>query len=83
MNALQRLPKHEESAILDLVRQNGLDANQLKCEYTRQRGSGHTRKGHPISYDLMLCRLCGHLPEMATYCPFKLNALKTKMLEAT
>ena len=88
MNALQRLSKTEESALLELVHANGLDASRLACYMTRQTDSG--RGKHPndggflsgrafnISYNLMLCEYCGNLMPSAV-CPKKANDLKERM----
>ena len=88
MNALQRLSKSEESALLDLVHANGLDASRLACYMTRQSNSGRGR--HPddggflsgrafnISYNLMLCEYCGNLTPSAV-CPKKANDLKERL----
>lgn len=90
MNGLQRLQKSEETAILDLVRANGLDASKLACYMTRQQACGRGR--HPerggfsilsgqafnISYNLMLCEYCGNLMPSAV-CPAKAAELKEKM----
>ncbi len=90
MNGLQRLSYSEESAILELVRANGLDESKLACYMTRQRASG--RGKHPerggfsilsgqafnISYDLMLCEYCGNLEPRAV-CPAKAAELKERM----
>ena len=87
MNALQRLSKSEESALLDLVHANGLDASRLACNMTRQSDSGRGR--HPddggflsgrafnISYNLMLCEYCGNL-EPQVVCPAKARELKER-----
>ena len=91
MNALQRLTKTEEAALLDLVRANGLDTSRLACHMTRQQDSGRGR--HPdnggflggrafnISYNLMLCEFCGNL-EPSACCPAKVKELKERMLNA-
>lgn len=90
MNGLQRLQKSEETAILDLVRANGLDASKIACYMTRQTASGRGR--HPerggfsilsgqafnISYNLMLCEYCGNLMPSAV-CPAKAAELKERM----
>lgn len=89
MNGLQRLPRSEEAAILDLVRANGLDAALLACFMTRQTNSGRGR--HPddgrgflsgrafnISYNLELCEYCGNLMPSAV-CPAKAAELKERM----
>ncbi len=92
MSGLQRLPRNEETLILDLARKNGLETARLRCEYTRQQDEGVGRfKGggflggreYAISYDLMLCKWCGNLEgsrNNALYCPFKMNALKERLL---
>ena len=89
MQALQRLSRSEESAILDLVRANGLDASKLECYMTRQQDSGRGR--HPddgrgflsgcafnISYNLMLCEYCGNLMP-SKVCSKKAQDLKERM----
>lgn len=89
MNALQRLTRSEETALLDLVRANGLDASRLACHMTRQTDSG--RGYHPndgrgflsgrafnISYNLMLCEYCGNLEPRAV-CPKKASDLKERL----
>jgi hypothetical protein len=90
VNALQRIPKSEEAAILELVRANGLDASKLACVMTRQQASGrgrHSEKGgfsilsgqaFNISYNLMLCEYCGNL-EPQVVCPAKAQELKERM----
>lgn len=89
MQALQRLSRSEEAAILDLVRANGLDASKLACNMTRQQNSGrgrHTDDGKGflsgrafnISYNLMLCEFCGNLMPRAV-CPAKAAELKERM----
>lgn len=90
MNALQRIPKSEETAVLDLVRENGLDASRLACYMTRQQASGrgrHSERGgfsilsgqaFNISYNLMLCEYCGNLMPSAV-CPAKAQELKDRM----
>lgn len=89
MTALQPLPKHEQAAILDLVRANELDESKLACHMTRQTASGRGR--HPdnggflggrafnISYNLMLCEYCGNL-EPRQYCPAKMRQLAERWL---
>lgn len=88
MNGLQRLTQSEESAIMDLVRANGLDESKIACHMTRQQASGQGR--HPdtggflggrvfnISYNLMLCEYCGNL-EPSKCCPAKVQELKERM----
>lgn len=89
MNALQRLPKNEETAILDLVHANGLDVSKLACFMTRQQDSGRGR--HPddgrgilsgrafnISYNLTLCEYCGNLTP-GKVCPAKARELRERM----
>ena len=92
MNALQRLTKTEETALLDLVQANGLDASRLACNMTRQSDSGRGR--HPddgvflsgrafnISYNLMLCEYCGNLTP-SVVCPKKANDLKERLRLST
>ena len=89
MQALERLSRSEETALLDLVRANGLDEAKLACYMTRQSASGRGR--HPadgkgilsgrafnISYNLMLCEYCGNLMPQ-TVCPAKAAELKERM----
>lgn len=91
MQALARLSRSEEAALLDLVRANNLDASRLACFMTRQQGSG--RGMHPndgrgflsgrafnISYNLMLCGYCGNLMPQ-TVCPAKARELQERMKE--
>ena len=90
MQALQRLSRSEESALLDLVRANGLDETKLACFMTRQQASGrgrHSEKGgfsilsgqsFNISYNLMLCEYCGNLMPSAV-CPKKASDLKERL----
>lgn len=89
MNGLQRLPRNEQTAILEIVRANGLDETRLACHMTHQRDSGRGRfpddgrgfqSGRPfnISYDLMLCEYCGNLMPSAV-CPAKAAELKERM----
>jgi hypothetical protein len=88
VKSLQRLPKNEESAILDLVRANGLDASKIACFMTRQQASGRGRHGNHggfldgrsfnISYNLMLCEYCGNL-EPRPVCPAKAAELKERL----
>jgi hypothetical protein len=86
MNGLQRLPANEETAILELIRENNLAIDALRCEYTRQTGEGvHEFRGRPwgISYDLLLCKWCGNLEGSANnrlYCPQKMRALRDRLL---
>lgn len=88
MQALERLSRSEEAALLELVRANDLDASKLACYMTRQQASGRGR--HPdnggflggrafdISYNLMLCEYCGNLMPSAV-CPAKAAELKERM----
>lgn len=90
MQALERLSRSEETALLDLVRANGLDETKLACFMTRQQGSGrgrHPEKGgfsilsgqaFNISYNLMLCEYCGNL-ESQKVCPAKARELQERM----
>lgn len=82
MQALQRLSRSEESAILELVRANGLDASKLACYMTRQRDSGRgihsSGREFNVSYSLMLCEFCGNLMP-SVCCPKKVNDLKERM----
>lgn len=48
MQALERLSRSEEAALLELVRANDLDEAKLACFMTRQQASGrgrHSEKG--------------------------------------
>lgn len=89
MQALEKLSRSEETALLELVRANGLDVAKLTCHMTRQTDSGRGR--HPddgrgflsgrafnISYNLMLCEYCGNLMPRAV-CPAKAAELKERM----
>ena len=85
MQALQRLSQSEETAILDLVRANGLDASKLACHMTRQQGKGRGTvpggkfvRSFNIQYDLMLCEFCGDAFGYKV-CPNKANDLKQRM----
>ena len=82
MQALQRLSRSEESAIVELVQANGLDASQLACHMTRQQDSGRGKhpngQGFNISYNLMLCEFCGNLMPSAC-CPKKVADLKERL----
>lgn len=86
--ALIRLPPAEETAILDRVRSEGLPESPLRCDYTRQEGSGvyESNRGRirraRIEYSLMLCQWCGNLEGSENndpYCPAKLRALQEKL----
>ena len=91
--ALQPLPKHEESDLLELVRANNLDESLLACHMTRQQASGrgrHSERGgfsilsgqaFNISYNLMLCEYCGNLNPRA-HCPAKMRELAARWLNA-
>lgn len=91
MQALQRLSRSEETALLELVRANDLDETKLACFMTRQTDSGRGR--HPddgrgflsgrafnISYNLMLCEYCGDLIPQKV-CPAKARELRERMRE--
>lgn len=88
MQALQRLSQSEETALLDLVRANDLDASKLACLMTRQQDSGRGRfpegrgfnagRAFNISYNLMLCEYCGSLEPRAV-CPAKARELRERM----
>lgn len=89
MQALQRLSRSEQTALLDLVRANGLDASKLACFMTRQQDSGRGRhaddgrgflsgRSFSISYNLMLCEYCGNL-EPQVVCPAKARELQERM----
>jgi hypothetical protein len=87
MQALERLSRSEEAALLELVRANDLDASKLACFMTRQQGSGrgnvpngHFVRSFNISYNLMLCEYCGNLMPSAV-CPAKAAELKERMKE--
>lgn len=87
--ALQRLPKAEERALVEVACANGLTRQELKCHMTRQHDSGYyvPKKGLwqgercPISYDLMLCEFCGNLMP-SDICPAKVQMIKDKLLNA-
>lgn len=85
--ALMRLPAAEEESLLDRVRAEGLPLDRLRCDYTRQQGSGTFKSRHRrfknarIEYDLMLCEHCGNLEGSSNndpYCPAKLRALQER-----
>lgn len=84
MNALQRLPRSEESQLLDVVREHGLDASKLACFMTRQQGHGGGNahgnfvRGFTIQYSLMLCEHCGSAFQLRV-CPAKANELKERL----
>lgn len=88
MQALQRLSRSEETALLELVRANNLDETKLACFMTRQPDSGRGRfpegrgfnagRAFSISYNLMLCEYCGNLMPSAV-CPAKAAELKERM----
>jgi hypothetical protein len=89
MQALERLSRSEEAALLDLVRANDLDESKLACFMTRQSASGRGKHpedgrgfqsgmGFNISYNLMLCEYCGNLMPSAV-CPAKAAELKERM----
>lgn len=83
--ALQRLPKDEENALIEVACANGLQRSELKCLMTRQHGEGTgiNRRGDPysISYDLMLCEYCGNLMP-SNICPAKVLKIKDRLLNA-
>lgn len=88
MQALERLSRSEEAALLELVRANDLDEAKLACFMTRQQASGRGR--HPdnggflggrafnISYNLMLCEHCGNLMPQKV-CPAKARELQDRL----
>jgi hypothetical protein len=85
MQALERLSRSEEAALLELVRANDLDASKLACFMTRQQCSGRGNdpngrfvRSFNISYNLMLCEYCGNLMPSAV-CPAKAAGLKERM----
>lgn len=90
MQALERLSRSEETALLDLVRANGLDETKLACFMTRQQDGGRGRfpdgpglnagRAFNISYNLMLCEYCGNLMPQAV-CPAKARELRERMKE--
>src|SRR5262245_39874013 len=85
--ALIRLPAAEEEALLARVRGEGLPEEYLRCDYTRQGGSGVYKDGPGrftnarIEYSLMLCKWCGNLEGSENndpYCPAKLRTLQER-----
>lgn len=87
MQSIQRLPRSEESALLELVRANDLDASLLACYMTRQQGhgrgtvpNGNFVRAYNISYDLMLCQDCGSAFQL-NVCPAKARTLKERLNE--
>lgn len=89
MQALVRLSRSEETALLELCRANDLDGTRLACHVTRQSASGRGRfpddgrgfqsgRGFNISYNLMLCEYCGNLMP-SKVCPKKANDLKERL----
>jgi hypothetical protein len=85
MQVLQKLSRSEETALIDLVRANGLDVSKLACHMTRQQGSGRGTvpggklvRSFNIHYDLMLCKFCGSAFENKA-CPKKVNDLKERI----
>lgn len=92
IQALQRLPKAEEEALIAVACANGLTRNELRCEMSRQRGSGSGQWGKGangllegasfnIEYDLLLCTYCGNLNALDV-CPHKANMIKERLLNA-
>lgn len=89
IEVLERIPATEEAALIARVKAENLPVAVLRCEYTRQKASGvytgNSRfKRVNISYDLMLCRLCGNLEGSANntpYCPHKLRVLQERVQE--
>lgn len=85
MNALQRLPKAEEQALVTFALENGLTREELKCNMTRQRDQGRGRhpigQGFNISYNLLLCEYCGNLNPFDV-CPAKVLKIKERLLNA-
>lgn len=92
IKALQRLPKAEERALVNIALENGLTKNELTCKMTRQHAEG--RGQHPddgrgilsgrsfnISYNLLLCEYCGNLSP-SDVCPAKVMMIKEKLLNA-
>lgn len=87
--AIQRLPKAEEAALVELACANGLTCAELACFMIRQQDSGVGRwkrgrfagEAYSISYDLMLCEYCGNLMPSAI-CPAKVQKIKERLLNA-
>lgn len=83
MNALQRLPKAEEQALVTFALENGLTRGELTCKMTRQRDQGRGRhpngQGFNISYNLLLCEYCGNL-NPSDVCPAKVLKIKERLL---
>lgn len=90
-NAIQRLPKAEERALVNIALENGLTKNELTCKMTRQHAEGrgqHSDNGgflsgraFNISYNLLLCEYCGNLMP-SDVCPAKVAMIKEKLLNA-
>lgn len=91
-NAIQRLPKGEEQALVNVALENGLTKDELTCKMTRQHAEG--RGQHPddgrgilsgrafnISYNLLLCEYCGNLMP-SVVCPAKVLKIKDRLLNA-
>lgn len=91
IKALQRLPKAEEQALVNVALENGLTKDELRCYMTRQQDSGrgvHSDNGgllsgraFNISYNLMLCEYCGNLMP-SVVCPAKVLKIKDRLLNA-
>ncbi len=90
LNKLQRLPKAEEQALIEVAIEHGLDRDSLACHMTRQQGYGRKAPdpdsgsffdgaGFSISYNLMLCEHCGNL-EPSDVCPAKVQVIKDRLL---
>lgn len=90
--ALQRLPKAEEQALVNVALENGLTKGELQCKMTRQQGEGRGRfsqrgrgmldgEAYRISYNLLLCGYCGNL-EPSDICPAKVLKIKERLLNA-
>jgi hypothetical protein len=84
--ALQRLPRAEEEALIALAVSYGLDRATLACHMTRQQGHGRGKGPEGsftpvfnISYNLMLCEYCGNL-EPSEVCPAKVRVIKERLL---
>lgn len=87
IHALQRLPKAEEQALIEVAVEHGLDRNDLACHMTRQQGHGRGKGPEgsftptfSISYNLMLCEYCGNL-EPSKVCPVKVEVIRRRLLD--
>lgn len=87
IQALERLSRSEEVALLELVRANNLNESRLACRVTRQQASGRGRhvdngglsgQTFSVSYNLLLCEFCGNLVP-SRCCPAKVRELRQQL----